>query len=361
MRLVKLFLLILFFNFTSVSFADHYSSLSKEERVDLINNSIVLISNEVMEKKKKKKDNDHPFNKFINPDKPPEPAPNLEQFGMGTGFFINENTIVTNYHVIANTKQLKVYAYNYPFPIEDVEIVGFSEEIDIAVLRITKDVKHFKPDVLEWGLEKPLPGDEVFALGHGLGQYWSLTKGIISTTYRSGRENTIFVHYYQTDAVINQGNSGGPLFNDTGHVIGVNTLIISPAGYYVGYGYSIPSVLAKRVVDDIIEKGYFNKPMIGVQMSLLEDKDVYHKVKELGYDSVLIVESVDISGAAGQAGLLKDDVILTFDGVSVLSSPDVIEILWKKYPGEEIEMTVLRDNKIKKLTLKVGQANLSPR
>lgn len=361
MRLVKLFLLILFFNFTSVSFADHYDSVTREDRVDFINNSLVLVSNEVQQQKKEKKQNDHPFNKFINPEKPLEPKPDPGQFGMGTGFFINENTIVTNYHVIANTKQLKVYAYNYPFPIEDVEIVGFSEEIDLAVLRITKKIKHFHPNILKWGMEKPLPGDEVYALGHGLGQYWSLTRGIISTTYRSGRENTIFVHHYQTDAVINQGNSGGPLFDDKGHVIGVNTLIISPSGYYAGYGYAIPSLLAKRVVDEIIEKGYFNKPMIGIQMSLLEDRDVYDTVKELGYDSVLIVESVDPSGTAGKAGVLKDDVVLTFDGQKVVSSPDVIEILWKKYPDDIVEVTVLRDGKLKKLSLKIGQANLSPR
>jgi serine protease Do len=353
---IKYFLIIVIaVSFSCTTVADHYT-VTHEEKWESIDKSLVLISNETNMKRqlKRKYDKKHPFKKFQDPTDTPEPAPDQNQFGMGTGFFISENLIVTNYHVIANSKELKIYAYNYPFAIEEVEVVGYSEEVDIAVLRI-KDIPFSEPPtILKWTDEKPYMGDKVYAFGHGLGQFWSLTEGIISTTYRgsfSGSEGSdvkasVFVHYYQTDAVINQGNSGGPLLDIDGHVVGVNTLIISPSGYYIGYGYAVPYVLARRVVNDIIQTGTFKKPYIGITMSVIEDKDLWTSIKELGYDSVIQIESLTPDGAAEKAGLLPNDVILKFDGEYIGATPDVIEILWSKYPGDEVDVIVLRDGQI---------------
>lgn len=348
-------LILITFCLSLTSFADHYE-ITKSEKWEAIDSSLVLISNETNMKKrlKKKFDKKHPFKKFQDPNDTPQAVPDQNQFGMGTGFFISENLIVTNYHVIANAKELKVYAYNYPFAIEDVEIVGYSEEVDIAVLRI-KGIPYSDPPVtLQWSQEKPIMGDRVYAFGHGLGQFWSLTEGIISTTYRgsftgaegSNVKGSVYVHYYQTDAVINQGNSGGPLLDKNGHVVGINTLIISPKGYYIGYGYAIPFELAKRVVTDIIETGTFKKPYIGISMQVVEDKELYSSIRELGYDSVIQIQSLTPDGAAEKSGLLVGDVIIKFDNELIVATPDVIEILWNKYPGDEVDIMVLRDGQL---------------
>ena len=345
---------LILMSLSCTSVADHYT-ITNNEKWESIDTSLVLISNETNMKKrlKKKFDKKKPFEKFKNPETP-EAVPDQNQFGMGTGFFIAENLIVTNYHVVENSKELKVYVYNYPFAIEDVELVGYSKEVDIAVLRIKGIPYSEPPTILKWAEEKPYTGDTVYAYGHGLGQFWSLTKGIISTTYRgsfAGGKNSkivpsVYVHYYQTDAVINQGNSGGPLLDDHGHVVGVNTLIISPSGYYIGYGYAIPNILARRVVNDIIENGNFEKPYIGITMQVIEDKDLYAKVVDRGYDSVIFIESLTPGGSAQVGGLLSGDVILEFDGEVIVGTPDVIEILWEKYPDDEVDVLVLRNGEI---------------
>ena len=163
-----------------------------------------------------------------------------------------------------------------------------------------------------------------------------------------------FVHYYQTDAVINQGNSGGPLFDEQGHVVGVNTLIIGPEGFYVGYGYAIPSILAKAVVDEIITDGKFDRPNIGIQMGLLDDKEAYYDIRDLGYYSLLQIEGVTAKSPAKDAGIKKGDVVVSFDGTKITGAPDIIEILWKKDPGDVVDVEVYRDKKIIKLELKLG-------
>lgn len=352
MKIIKILILMSVFLLPTKAFSDHYDMMSAD-RFQLLESGLVLISSE----KKKHIPDRQPFNKFLKnaPEKAPKPEKDPGDFGMGTGFFIAENIVVTNYHVIKDADIIKIYAYDHPFTIEDVEVLGYDEVIDIAVIKINESIPYFEPHIMKWKLDKPSTGDDVWALGHGLGQYWSLTKGIISTTFRSNARNPVsFVHYYQTDAVINQGNSGGPLFDDQGHVLGVNTLIIGPEGFYVGYGYAIPSTLSKAVVDGILEDGKYDRPTIGIEMGLLEDRDTYYDIRDLGYFSLLEIKGVTKNSPAKKAGIKAGDVVVEVEGIKVTGSPDIIEILWTKQPGDTIDILVYRDGKIEELKLKLG-------
>ena len=144
------------------------------------------------------------------------------------------------------------------------------------------------------------------------------------------------------------------MFDEQGHVVGVNTLIIGPEGFYVGYGYAIPSILAKAVVDEIIADGKFDRPNIGIQMGLLDDKEAYYDIRDLGYYSLLQIEGVTSKSPAKEAGIKKGDVVVSFDGTKITGAPDIIEILWKKDPGDVVEVEVYRNKKIIKLELKLG-------
>lgn len=264
----------------------------------------------------------------------------LRNIGMGTGFWIDEHHIVTNYHVIKNYEEISIYSYNFPFEVTDVTVIGYDKEVDIAVIRVNEKIPH---KILPWATTTPKMGDRVYGLGHGLQLVWTFTEGILSSNYRP-RPGTSWVHYYQTDAVINPGNSGGPLLNEWGQVVGVNTLIISPTKFYIGYGYAVPYKLARRVALQLIETGYHIKPSIGVQLGIVEDREHYYKLIELDVPSFLEIKEVVEGSSAERFGLLPGDIIISIDGVKVEASPDVIEFLWGKMPGDVIVVEVWRTN-----------------
>ena len=176
-----------------------------------------------------------------------------------------------------------------------------------------------------------------------MSQVWSLTKGILSYDYRRN-PGTSFVHYLQTDAVINSGNSGGPLLNEDSEVVGVNTLIMSGDKFYVGYGYVIPRLLVERVATQIIETGEHVKPSIGIKMSITEDRELYEKLKAEGLGHYLEIQEVIVGSAAEQYGLKKGDIIMSIDGTDIQVLPQVIEFLWTKNPGDEIVFKIYRKN-----------------
>jgi S1-C subfamily serine protease len=360
-------------------YGDHYIDISDKDKFNELKSAVVLITTEITQDVRQPDGN--PFDKFLQPDNndqktepklpvnPEDLNPNNSNHltvedeaptvpsGMGTGFFIDEHHIVTNYHVVKQRgdgkANIKIYSYNYPFVIEDVTLIGYDAEIDIAVLRINKKLEH---SILQWETERPFAGQESWAIGHGAGQIWSVTYGIISSTYRPNYSASTFIHYWQTDTVINSGNSGGPLIDANGHVIGVNTLIISPTKYYVGYGYTVPAALAKRVAEQIIETGYHIKPSIGIMMGSVDNEEQYLQLVEKGITSILEIKEVIADSPAHHYGVQTGDIITKVDGVEISVTPEVIEVLWTKMPGDELDLEIYRDGEIITITIVLGQS-----
>ena len=350
----KFILITVFVLFSSVSFAE----ISTDWKWGKVFNSVVLVSGENIAEIIIDDPNEE------NPNTPPHEddpkfdslKPRIIPYGMGTGFFINKFHIVTNYHVIKNFDKLSIYAFNHLFPITDVTVIGYDAEIDIAVLQINEDIPH---DFLKWSDDAPLIGEDVYALGHGMSQVWSLTKGILSYDYRQN-PGTSFVHYIQTDAVINSGNSGGPLLNEDGDIIGVNTLLISPDKYYVGYGYVIPTPLVKRAVTQILATGEHVKPFMGILMGHTEDREQYEKLKDAGINHYLEIKEITKDSPAERFGLLKGDIIISMDDKDIQVVPQVIELLWERNPGDQISFKVYRNNEYHTIDIVLGTAKKDP-
>ncbi len=285
------------------------------------------------------------FDKFLepNPDQKPPPEEVEKQLsGLGTGFWIDDKHVVTNYHVIQNMTKIELWMPHYPFPLKDVTVVGFDKSIDLAVLKVNTDIEH---DSLKLATERANVGDHVYAYGHGLSLAWSLTVGVISNDYRQSPHDS-FVQYYQTDAVINPGNSGGPLINDEGEVVGVNVLIMSPTRFYIGYGYSIPSPLVKRVVERIINTGSHKRPGIGIQLGTVEDEETYKILLENNIESIVVIKDLISGMPAEDFGIKKGDIVVSINETTVVTSGDIIETLWGFDPGDMIKLGVYRGDEI---------------
>lgn len=264
--------------------------------------------------------------------------------GVGTGFFINdEGYIVTNAHVVKGSSKLRIFYWESPLEYNDAEIVGIDEIADIAVIKINPEGP---TQFVKWAdSEKLEMGQDVIAIGHGLSMPWAVTKGIISYTDRQPDKTKPMITYNQSDTVINQGNSGGPLFDMCGEVVGVNTLLYSRTGAFAGVGFSVPSNLAKRSVDQIIEKGHVTYPAIGIQMKAVETLEERKELLKIGIDSVVKIDNAPEDGAAYEAGLKSGDVVVAVGGKNIIGSLDIIKQLWYNDIGDTLKVKVYRDGK----------------
>ena len=298
------------------------------------------------------------------------PDQTTPSMGVGTGFFINDQGyIVTNTHVVEDTKKLVIYYWDSPLEYSEAQIVGMDKVADIAVIKINPESP---TDYVEWGDSEDIRlGEDVVAIGHGLSMPWAVTKGIISMTYRQPDMTKPMILYNQSDTVINQGNSGGPLFNMRGEVVGVNTLLFSRTGAFSGVGFSIPSNLAKRSVDQIMEtaefddegnvvkQGYVKYPAIGIRFSTVETLEERNKLKDLGIASVIKVKETPIDGAAYEAGLLPEDVIVSINGEEIISSIDLVKRLWYNKIGDTVDIMVYRNNEYIELPVTLKEFNFN--
>lgn len=281
--------------------------------------------------------------------------------GAGTGFvWDDKGHIVTNYHVVQGGNSFVITFHNDKKQYR-AKVVGTAPSKDIAVLRLTKLPKNLKP--IKVGTSKDLlVGQMSLALGNPFGLDHSISKGIISALGRKidGIGGVKIHDMIQTDAAINQGNSGGPLINSRGEVIGMNTMIFSTSGSSSGLGFAVPVDTINRNVPQIIKYGKVIRPAIGV--GILDER----KKESLSVEKGAVITYIVPRGAASKAGLkgmMKDeygriflgDIILEISGVPVNSLDDVFHQLDKYKVGQVITITYLRKNKKMKTKLKLQE------
>ena len=267
-----------------------------------------------------------------------------ESGALGSGFVVSEDGyIITNNHVVSNADEIFVkFSDGREYK---TKLIGTSSEVDIAVLKIEANEK-FKP--LEFSdSDKIEIGQWSIAFGNPMGLNDSMTVGVISAAGRSSLGIEEIENFIQTDAAINQGNSGGPLIDINGKVIGVNTAILSTSGGSVGLGFAIPSNLASVVKDSIIATGKFEKPYIGVYLNNLDSE----KIKALNIKSTngVLIAKVVADGPAARAGIQANDVIVAVDGKAVNSAGAFIGELAAKKVGESVELSVIRNSQTVKI------------
>ena len=285
----------------------------------------------------------------------PRPGmPNSQQMhGVGSGFIISdEGLIVTNNHVVENAATVTVkMSDGRSF---EASVVGTDPMTDIALLKVEADGPL---PALRFGSSADMrPGDEVVAVGSPFGLGGTATSGIVSATSRNINAGPLD-DFIQTDAAINRGNSGGPLFNADGEVIGVNTAIFSPDGGSVGIGFAVPSDVVQRIVADLEDDGQIARGWLGVQIRPMSDE----VANVLGYDAPrgAVVEEVSEKSPAGQAGIKKGDIIMSFNGKDIAEMRDLPKAVAETTPETAATLVVLRKGKQVTLDLTVG--NLAER
>lgn len=270
--------------------------------------------------------------------------------GLGSGFLVDESGyIVTNNHVIDGASKVVVLLQDGQEL--DATLVGTDPKTDLALLKVESDAP--LPALKFGDSDSARVGDWVLAIGNPFGLGGSATAGIISARGRDIRSGP-YDDYMQIDAPINSGNSGGPVFNAAGDVIGVNTAIYSPNGGNVGIGFAIPAKVAQDVVDELRASGSVRRGWLGVQI-----QDVNEELAaSFGLDSAsgALVGDVVGDSPADKAGLQVGDVIVSFDGRTVESAKGLSLAVAAADPDQKVPVKVMRDNKSKTLHVKLGEA-----
>ena len=288
--------------------------------------------------------------------------------GSGSGSIIDtKGHILSNHHVVANAQKLEVtLADGSKWP---ANLVGSDPDSDLAVIKI--DAPKEKLKVIPMGNSKNLKiGQKVLAIGNPFGLQRTLTTGIVSSLGRTIRSDvgTLIEDVIQTDAAINPGNSGGPLLNSDGEIVGINSAILSPSGGNVGIGFAIPVNTAKRVVPELLSKGYVTYPYIGATIqSLIPEMAKYLKLKiERG---AMILEVVK-DGPADKAGLkggnqrvqvgnmivlVGGDIVVKADQKEVKTNDELIHYIREKKPGDTILLKVFRKDSFIDLKITLGE------
>lgn len=288
------------------------------------------------------------FNRnFPNPGAAPGELP--DRVGSGSGFFIDTaGHIVTNNHVVENARAVTIVLESGR-EIE-AEVVGTDPKTDLAVLKV--DARNI-PKALKWGdSDAARPGDSIFAVGSPFGLGNTVTAGIVCARGRAiGGQYDDFI---QVDAPINRGNSGGPLFDAKGEVIGVNSAIFSPSGGNVGIGFSIPADLASSIVDQIIRTGTVERGWLGVSIQGV-NADIAASLG-IGNARGALVQDVTADSPADRAGLEIGDLILTFGGEPISDLTDLTRAVADTPVGQTRDVRILRNGQER--TLKATIARL---
>ena len=281
-----------------------------------------------------------------------------KKVGAGSGVIISsDGYIVTNNHVVNGVDEITV-------SLDDnteysARIIGTDETTDLALIKIDGDNL---PAITIANSDDLKVGEWVLAVGNPLGLNNTVTAGIVSAKARQVGANGV-ESFIQTDAAINKGNSGGALVNTNGELVGINAMLYSETGSYVGYGFAIPTTIMNKVVEDLKEYGTVQRALLGVQGGNIKDyvdaqKDKGNEVDFGTMEGVYVAKVVE-DGAAEEAGFQEGDVITKADGQKVTKMSELQEIIAKKRPGDQLSVTYLRDKKehTVTVTLKNEQGN----
>ncbi len=260
-----------------------------------------------------------------------------KQEGTGSGVIISpDGYIVTNNHVIKGASQLAVTLDNNK--TYNAELIGTDPNSDVAIIKIdAQDLPY-----MTFGNSDNLSlGEWVIAIGNPYNIGTTVTAGIVSAKGRDLKGNKRIDNFIQTDAAVNPGNSGGALLNTNGELIGINTMIFSMNGSFIGYSFAVPSNVVKKIVDDILEYGSIQKGVLGIKGAELND-DIAKKLNIEATEGVYIYGIED--GNTKQKSSLKiGDIIIKIDNVKVSTMADLLGYLRAKRPGDTIDVVVLRD------------------
>ncbi|MEN8152495.1 MAG: Do family serine endopeptidase [Acidobacteriota bacterium] len=283
------------------------------------------------------------FDRFFN-----NPKRKERVSGMGSGFLISsDGFIITNNHVVKDAIKVTISTIDGKKHI--AKIIGTDSKTDLALLKI-KGKNH--PYVELGNSEKVEVGEWVLAIGNPFSQDLTVTSGIISAKGRRIRAAE-YEDYLQTDAAINRGNSGGPLINLKGKVIGINSVIIAPAGGSVGIGFAIPSDMAKKVIGDIKTKGRVIRGWFGISIQEFNKEDA----KQFDYPvSGLLITQVENNSPAEKSGLKRNDFIIKLNNKRIRSGHDLKLKIANANPGEIIPVTIFRGDKKLNIKVKIGEA-----
>ena len=256
--------------------------------------------------------------------------------------------VLTNYHCIHNQKSIFLYYYDK----EDwgeykVEVVGRDPLADLALLKIIDNDKELKPLRFAKDTEKLEVGTEVFALGHPMSMAWSVTKGIISSNTRYARHP--YIHALQTDAAINKGNSGGPLMNMQGEIVGINALMISRISESAGVGIAIRGNIVEESLKSMMKTGTVSRPAIGIQIMTLghprHRKQVMKKFPDVNPDHIPNVSGMFVSDATDKdlpKGIKKHDTVIGIDGELFNDGVKFSNLLEKHKVGDKVTLILVR-------------------
>jgi serine protease Do len=281
----------------------------------------------------------------------PQPPPERRRMGLGSGVIISaDGYILTNHHVIDGAEQIKVDLNDNR--TLDARLVGSDPPSDVAVLKV--DATNL-PVLALGDSDKVRVGDVVLAIGNPMGIGQTVTMGIISAKGRhTGLQGSgSFEDFLQTDAPINQGNSGGALVSTNSELIGINSQILSPSGGSIGIGFAIPSNMARTVTDKLVKTGKVRRGQLGITVVPAGSEPA----KTLGVKESkgIVVAQVQPGGAADRAGLNAGDVITAFNGVEVTDSNTFRNHVASTAPGTEVTLTVRRDGREQQIRATLGE------
>lgn len=277
--------------------------------------------------------------------------------GFGSGVIIStDGYIVTNNHVIEGADEISVKLNDSREFVG--RIIGTDSNTDLALVKI--EAEDELPTIPIGDSEALKIGEWVLAVGNPFNLTSTVTAGIVSAKARSlGVYNNGIESFIQTDAAINQGNSGGALVNAKGELVGINSVLSSPTGSYAGYGFAIPTSIMTKVVTDLKEYGTVQRALLGITGKALNihfDDEMKKKAEELGVNEGVWVDEVVDGSAAAAAGIQHDDVITGIDNKTIKTMAELQEELAKHRPGDKVKVKLIRDKKEKTVTVELKNA-----